>query len=579
LQSILVVDDMPIFREPIAASLRSAGYEAQCAADGEQALLITRATHPDLILLDLAMPGMDGIAFLRHLRSDPEITHTKVILLTMVNDKNRVLAARALGVRDYILKSYFRLDDLLERIGRSESSGPAVADLGQGISPDCSRPKSSAGHKPVSNQPVEVPQLLTREQFLERVKHVFQAKTLSGVVADVVSMAGSPRGDATQMATLISRDPMLAARVLQAANSAMYASRGPAITTIPDAIRKVGFTTVRNIGAALGVFEHMPEASADGFNPIRYWQHSFAVAQISERLSGGRVREQGGLAYIVGLCHDLGEIFMHTEFGNEYHQVAEIALQTGKPRAELYGQMLGITPAQMVSAILKSMSLPDAIREPIELVNSPNGLQSRNPLVRILWMAENYANGAMLASGPSSEVAPLTQSFCQAATGEPNPPRPDPQPLRAEVLALTTELARLSRADEQKLLSPMFKPFKRKLWIARESGVSEFDPITLACESLAQVSVNNHLPADRELDCVDGLLVIASSFHGYSSFKTNIDIILDKVCKAGQELPVLCVACGQDSESQNDGAIPWRTSVKLTELAEFARSLGKGTSK
>lgn len=121
MKRILVVDDMAIFREPIAASLRLAGHEADCAADGEEALRLTRTNHPDLILLDIAMPGMDGIAFLKKLRTDPAISGTRIILLTVDNDRNSVLAAASLGVKDYILKTRFRLDDLLERIKKCDA--------------------------------------------------------------------------------------------------------------------------------------------------------------------------------------------------------------------------------------------------------------------------------------------------------------------------------------------------------------------------------------------------------------------------------------------------------------------------
>jgi two-component system chemotaxis response regulator CheY len=107
--TILVVDDMAVFREPIAASLRLAGYETLCAADGEDALRVARARRPDLILLDVSMPKMDGLTFLKHLRADPEVAGTRVILLTALSEKKHVLSAGALGVRDYLLKSRFRL--------------------------------------------------------------------------------------------------------------------------------------------------------------------------------------------------------------------------------------------------------------------------------------------------------------------------------------------------------------------------------------------------------------------------------------------------------------------------------------
>ena len=73
MSSILVVDDMAVFREPIAASLRLAGHQTQCAADGEEALRMVRQRRPDLILLDVSMPKMDGITFLKRLRAEPAI--------------------------------------------------------------------------------------------------------------------------------------------------------------------------------------------------------------------------------------------------------------------------------------------------------------------------------------------------------------------------------------------------------------------------------------------------------------------------------------------------------------------------
>jgi DNA-binding response OmpR family regulator len=113
---ILVVDDMASFREPIAASLRLAGYETISAADGEEALHLTRQRHPDLILLDLAMPKLDGLAFLNRLRDESAIAATPVILLSAMCDMSKVLAASELGVKDYLLKSRFQLKELLARV-------------------------------------------------------------------------------------------------------------------------------------------------------------------------------------------------------------------------------------------------------------------------------------------------------------------------------------------------------------------------------------------------------------------------------------------------------------------------------
>jgi CheY-like chemotaxis protein len=569
---ILVVDDMAVFREPIAASLRLAGYNTLCAADGEEALRTVRATRPDLILLDVSMPKMDGISFLKCLRADPANADIRVILLTAVSEKKHVLAASALGVRDYLLKSRFGLKELLERIEK-QPSVPAVATTGaepkSNLPSEMSQPPTSV-KRPPANVPIQ--QVLTREQFLERIEGALEGKALSGVISQVIALASSPRGEMTQLATLIARDPTLSARVLQAANSAAYSSAGAVVTTINEAIKKVGCAGVRNIAAAIGVFDCVPEAGADGFNPIRCWQHSFAVAQLCERLASIKFADQSGMAYVIGLCHDLGDIFIRSQFSKEYQQVIDASAQTGQPMDQLLQKMLGLTHAQMIRAVFKCMGLPDAIREPIQLFHSTGASKATDPMARILWMAENCANAAMIASNLNSEISPLPQSLCRAAVGEPNPPRPEAGTLRSEVLTLTVMLAHLSRADEAKLLVPLFPKRPANIWLAREPGISEFDPILMALESLTDVAVNKRLPTAQETGEIDGLVVVATSSNSPGFSQRDIDGSIVKRRANGGVFPVLPISADNARPPQQAEGGPWRSTVALAELAAFVDS-------
>jgi CheY-like chemotaxis protein/HD-like signal output (HDOD) protein len=625
MKSILVVDDMAVFREPIAASLRLAGYKTLCAADGEEALQSVRAHRPDLILLDVSMPKMDGITFLRRLRADPSLAAIDVILLTAVSEKQYIVAAATLGVKNYLLKSRFRLCDLLDRVKKLTGAGPGAAASSEAIpslsvtgqphaaapsagepatlaaaaaapfntsapavyqppngSPAASGapaapspPRATAVNAPPKGLPAPtdkeaIPRLMTREQFLERVQEIFQAKSLSGVITEVIALASSPRGDRTQLAALIAQDPMLAARVLHAANSAAYASAGASVTTIPDAIRKVGFSSVRNIAAALGVFDCMPEGGVDGFNPIRCWQHSFAVAQLCERLAVLRSPEQAGVAYLIGLCHDLGDIFVRTQFNKEYNRVLETAARTGLSFQKLHQQMLGISAARLIGAVLKCMALPQAIREPIEILHAAGGYRIQDPMTRILWMAENFANAALLASGPRSEVAPLPQSFCLAAVGNQNPPRPDPAALRSEVMGLSFSLPRLSRADEEKIHGQMFKRHSTRVWVARDPRISEFDPIGLAMQSLAKAEIYQRLPTAAEAEEIDRLVVITVSANTPGLGWRDIESALAKTRAAGKSIPAIAFAADAASVGHRGADIAWRTSAPICDLAAFA---------
>jgi CheY-like chemotaxis protein len=84
---ILVVDDDRATRETISELLRDRGYDVTVAANGEQALMVCRSqSNPDLILLDLQMPVMDGIEFTRQKNNDPELSHVPVCVMTSFRD-------------------------------------------------------------------------------------------------------------------------------------------------------------------------------------------------------------------------------------------------------------------------------------------------------------------------------------------------------------------------------------------------------------------------------------------------------------------------------------------------------------
>jgi len=101
---ILVVDDSEASRDIIVTRLRAHGYETSEAADGEQGLAAAEACGPDLILLDVVMPKLDGIEVCRRLKSDPARPFTPIILLTARTDTKDVVAGLEAGADEYLTK-------------------------------------------------------------------------------------------------------------------------------------------------------------------------------------------------------------------------------------------------------------------------------------------------------------------------------------------------------------------------------------------------------------------------------------------------------------------------------------------
>lgn len=112
---ILAVDDIPANLKVISETLRNAGYAVSTAIDGERALKRLQHYQPDLILLDISMPGIDGFETCRRLKADPNTSHIPVIFLTALSDTVNKVKGLELGGVDYITKP-FEQAELLARI-------------------------------------------------------------------------------------------------------------------------------------------------------------------------------------------------------------------------------------------------------------------------------------------------------------------------------------------------------------------------------------------------------------------------------------------------------------------------------
>jgi CheY-like chemotaxis protein len=123
---VLVVDDMAIFREPLQLALRAAGYDVATAADGAQAIAAISNRRPDVVVLDMNMPGMNGVSFLRRLRGAPSLASIPVLVLTANADVEQIKAAMELGVAGYLHKSQFSFRSLIARIEHLVKDRPPV---------------------------------------------------------------------------------------------------------------------------------------------------------------------------------------------------------------------------------------------------------------------------------------------------------------------------------------------------------------------------------------------------------------------------------------------------------------------
>jgi two-component system response regulator MtrA len=177
-QRILVVDDDSALAEMLTIVLRNEGFEPFVVGDGAQALSVARETRPDLVLLDLMLPGMNGIDVCRLLRGESQVP---IVMLTAKTDTVDVVLGLESGADDYIVKPFkpkelvARVRARLRRIEAEPAEMLSISDIGI----DVPAHKVTRGDEQISLTPLEFDllvalarkprQVFTREVLLEQV--------------------------------------------------------------------------------------------------------------------------------------------------------------------------------------------------------------------------------------------------------------------------------------------------------------------------------------------------------------------------------------------------------------------------
>ncbi|WP_296137733.1 MtrAB system response regulator MtrA [uncultured Tessaracoccus sp.] len=175
---ILIVDDDAALSEMLQIVLRQEGFDTVRAASGDQALTEFRRSRPDLVLLDLMLPGMDGVTVCRHLRQQSGVP---IVMLTAKSDTADVVAGLEAGADDYVAKP-FKIKELIARIRtrlrRAVDDGEDVRTIGD-LTISVSAHSVKRGDQSLNLTPLEFDLLLalakrpnqvfTREELLDEV--------------------------------------------------------------------------------------------------------------------------------------------------------------------------------------------------------------------------------------------------------------------------------------------------------------------------------------------------------------------------------------------------------------------------
>ena len=115
-KTILIIEDDKFLRELIVRKLKEEGYQTIEAGEGEEGLEKVKKEKPDLILLDLILPGMDGFEVLGKIKEEPSLSSIPVIILSNLGQSEEVEKGLKMGAKDYLIKAHFTPGEIIEKI-------------------------------------------------------------------------------------------------------------------------------------------------------------------------------------------------------------------------------------------------------------------------------------------------------------------------------------------------------------------------------------------------------------------------------------------------------------------------------
>ena len=113
---IVIVEDDKFLRELITQKVQKEGYQVVEATNGEEGVAKTKAEKPDLVVLDLILPGIDGFEVLRQIKEDSETSGIPVVILSNLGQKDDVEKGLAAGAEDYLIKAHFKPSEIIEKV-------------------------------------------------------------------------------------------------------------------------------------------------------------------------------------------------------------------------------------------------------------------------------------------------------------------------------------------------------------------------------------------------------------------------------------------------------------------------------
>ena len=244
------------------------------------------------------------------------------------------------------------------------------------------------------------------EEVKDRIRRIGNLPTLPKVATEVISMVGDPDVSMKEIASVISKDPSLSAKILKVANSAFY-GLSQRVASIQLALVILGLSRIKNLVIGISVFSTFPiKPGQPTFDREKFWEHSAGCGQIAKILADLLKCEMDGEEFVAGLLHDIGKIVLDQFFHDQFVKVIDLTFEKDIPMIEAEEEVVGTTHAEIGSWLAEEWKLPLSLVEAITHHHSPQEAVLNPILTSIVRLSDLFCKAKGIGfSGDTKGIA------------------------------------------------------------------------------------------------------------------------------------------------------------------------------
>ncbi|HBA84802.1 MAG TPA: hypothetical protein DCZ95_11975 [Verrucomicrobia bacterium] len=383
---ILAVDDFSSIRRIIVNTFRSREAYVDEASNGAMALdkmrmALENHSPYDLVFVDVEMPVMDGIEFLRHLRTDKDLGETPVVVLSSHSDSEEIRECISLKISDYIIKPPTR-ERLYQAMAKAMSDRDQVrAAKGLTVGKDAAPREKGAAEKDYS------------KVIFKKLETIERLPALPVVLERIKALTHDPNSNSERIAMIMKDEPSLMANVFKLANSVLYGARDP-IDSLQGAITRLGLNAVNNMATSMAVLAVMNQ-KMEGFDHKAYCKHCISTGiamcvlydHCREKLRETYTRD---LLHLAGLLHDIGKIIIIQFFHKEFLDAVEFGKKQAIPLFVAEQKTLGVDHSEVGAWLGRKWNLSTMQMASIRYHHSPLMTDTGHDDLVMLCHCANY---------------------------------------------------------------------------------------------------------------------------------------------------------------------------------------------